>query len=93
MRPFMGDWGFFDVVHHLASQRAPLVTISPAPAGVPLDLRDSTIALTGAGRDVLAGRADAITLSGIDEWRGGVRLLGADRSPWRWDPNRETLVS
>jgi len=89
-RPFMGDLGLFDIVRHLAAARVPLVTIDP-PA--PVDLRGATIQLTGAGRDVLAGRRDAVALNGIDEWRGGVHLLGENRSPWRWDARRETLVS
>ena len=57
------------------------------------DLRGHTVSMTDAGRGVLAGRDDAVALNGIDEWRGGVHLVGADRSPWRWNPERETLVS
>jgi uncharacterized protein DUF1835 len=90
-RPFMGDWGLFDVVRDLASPRAPLVTITPPTDAV--DLRGHTIALTQTGAEVLDGQRDAVAIRGIDEWRGGVHLVGADRSPWRWDPARETLVS
>jgi hypothetical protein len=82
-RPFMGDLGHLDLVRALASARVPLVGITP-----PL-----TVSITDAGRRVLAGRDDAVALNGIDEWRGGVHLVGADRSPWRWNPDRETLVS
>ncbi|OLE83725.1 MAG: hypothetical protein AUF76_05655 [Acidobacteria bacterium 13_1_20CM_2_65_9] len=91
-RPFMGDGGFFDIVHQLARARVPLVTIVPRDAGQGAandserDLRAHTIALTDAGRDVL---------NGLDVWRGGVHLVAAggdDRSPWRWDARRETLV-
>ena len=97
-RPFMGDSGFFQVIERLASARVPLVTIAPpslryTDGGDVLDLRAHAVAITEAGCDVLAGRADAVALNGIDEWRGGVRLGGRDRSPWRWDPARETLVS
>jgi len=82
-RPFMGDLGHFDIVRALASARVPLVGITPP----------RTVSITDAGRRVLAGRDDAVTLNGIDEWRGGVHLVGADRSPWRWHRDRETLVS
>jgi len=82
-RPFMGDLGHFDIVRALASARVPLVGITPP----------HTVSITDAGRRVLAGRDDAVALNGIDEWRGGVHLVGADRSPWRWNPDRETLVS
>jgi uncharacterized protein DUF1835 len=99
-RPFMGDWSFFDILRQLAEARVPLVTIAPPGAGehVPAnpaqDLRAHTIAITDAGRDVLAGRKDAVALNGIDVWRGGVHLVASDdeRSPWRWDAGRETLV-
>jgi len=90
-RPFMGDLGHFDIVRALASARVPLVTVEPMPAAP--DLRGHTVSITDAGRGVLAGRDDAVALNGIDEWRGGVHLVGADRSPWRWNPERETLVS
>jgi hypothetical protein len=89
--PFMGDWSFFTVVRTLAHARVPLVTI--APEGAPLDLRGHEVASTAAGRDVLAGRRDAVALNGIDEWKGGVHLTGANGSLWRWDAARETLVS
>jgi hypothetical protein len=90
-RPFMGDLGHFDIVRGLASARVPLTAIEPAPPAN--DLRGHTVSITDAGRRVLAGRDDAVALNGIDEWRGGVHLVGADRSPWRWNPDRETLVS
>lgn len=90
-RPFIGDSGLFDIVHRLAAARVPLVAIDPPT--LPVDLRVAAIRLTAAGRDVLAGRSDAVVLNGIDEWRGGVHLFGQDRSPWRWDAERETLVS
>jgi len=99
-RPFMGDWGFFDILRQLARARVPLVTIAPREAGQNAatnpehDLREHTIAITNAGRDVLAGRKDAVALNGLDVWRGGVHLVASrdGRSPWRWDAGRETLV-
>jgi hypothetical protein len=90
-QPFMGDWGLFDDVKALADARTPLVTIDPDDRA--RDLRRHRVAITDAGRDVLAGRRDAVMLNGIDRWRGGVHLIAAgDRSPWRWDALRETLV-
>jgi len=90
-RPFMGDLGHFDIVRALASARVPLLTVVPEPSAQ--DLRGHEVSITDAGRRVLAGRDDAVALNGIDEWRGGVHLVGADRSPWRWSPDRKTLVS
>jgi hypothetical protein len=90
-RPFMGDWSLFGVVRALARSRHPLARVLPDDDAI--DLRGHAVAITDVGREVLAGRADAVTLNGIDEWRGGVRLFGSDRSPWRWNAALETLVS
>lgn len=54
-------------------------------------LRQSTVALTEAGRKVLDGEEDWIALNGIDEWYGGVHLQGRS-IPWRWDASQNTLV-
>ena len=90
--PFIGDSTFFDALRRrLLAGRRPLVQISPAAAAD--DLRGHRIALTADGRELLARRLDAVAHNGIDEWRGGVHLLGANSSPWRWDAARETLVS
>jgi len=89
-RPFIGDWGFFDMMKDLADARVPLITIDPDDR--PRDLLDHRIGITESGREVLAGRRDAVALNGINLWRGGVHLIGDDRSPWRWDHRRETLV-
>jgi hypothetical protein len=89
--PFMGDLQFFDILRRLASCREPLLTIDAVSDAD--DLRLGRVALTGAGRDVIAGRSDHIRLNGIDVWRGGVHLAGSNASPWRWDAVAETLVS
>ena len=63
---FMGDLTFWGIAGRLATGPSPLITIGAS-------MRDS-VAVTDAGRDVLAGRADYIALSGIDRWLGGVHL-------------------
>ena len=90
-RPFLGDSVFFGTLRALASARVPLVTISGGSEA--LDLRSHVMAITDAGREVLAGRSDHIALDGIDRWRGGVHLTGRDTALWRWDARSETLVS
>jgi hypothetical protein len=49
------------------------------------------LAITQAGRAVLAGEADVVKLNGIDRWLGGVHLIGAEAA-WRWDTRRLALV-
>jgi hypothetical protein len=90
-RPFMGDSTFFDTLRALASARTPLLTIDALDDRV--DPRRNRIAITNAGRDVIADRSDRVALNGIAMWRGGVHLEGEDSSPFRWDARRETLVS
>ena len=90
-RPFLGDTIFFEMLRALGSTRVPLVSLSSSAQEV--DLQSCLVAITDAGRAVAAGRSDHVALNGIDLWRGGVHLVGADSSPWRWDAGGETLVS
>ena len=48
------------------------------------------LTLTEAGRSVLAGETDRVSLNGIDRWWAGTRLIGRD--VWRYDRNTEGLV-
>jgi hypothetical protein len=52
----------------------------------------SKIAVTDTGRSVPGGKADHITLNGIDRWIGGVHLLG-HWVRWRWDERIRKIVS
>ena len=49
------------------------------------------IAVTDAGREVLAGKRDRVAAAGIDTWRGGVRLSGRG-AVWRWDQAERRAV-
>jgi hypothetical protein len=89
--PFMGDWGFYSILRRLAAARTPLLSIHDLTDDV--DIRSLNVTITEAGRDVIEGKEDGVVLNGIDRWLGGVHLIGHDRSPWRWDGWRETLVS
>lgn len=87
--PFMGDSTFWRIVRGLGRGAAPLLSITPASASG-AELPGDTVALTQAGREVLAGRRDRIALLGIDRWLGGVHLEGRS-VPWRWDPQLARL--
>ena len=63
---FMGDLTFWGIAERLASGASPVIAVGAT-------MRDG-VGLTEVGRDVLAGRADAIALNGIDRWVGGVHL-------------------
>jgi hypothetical protein len=65
----------------------PLVALS----GDPYNMRDCKVAITEAGELVLAGRANAIELNGIDDWVLGVHL--DSRQGAVWYRKEGTLVS
>ena len=79
-RIFMGDLGFWGLVHRIATGPQPLIAVVP-PIGAAVSGRE-LVALTDAGRRVLAGEADAVAINGIDRWIGGVHLTPA--KCWRW---------
>jgi hypothetical protein len=88
-RVFMGDGTFHHRLRALAAGATPLVRLEVDSMEGP-DLPAGAAHITEAGRDVLAGRADWVRLSGFDRWLGGVHLQatsGGDVA-WRWDRAR-----
>jgi Domain of unknown function (DUF1835) len=84
-RPFLGDTWCYDRMTVLAEAPTPLLE-----AAKPVD-RDTALRLTDAGRRVLDGEADHVTLNGIDRWIGGVHLTGR-AVRWRWNDATEAIV-
>ena len=77
--PFLGDTIAFDRLDELR-------------AGAAARHGGGGLALTAAGADVLAGRADRVALIGFDRWLGGMHLRAGD-GLWRWDAERGALVA
>jgi hypothetical protein len=91
---WMGDWSFASLVDALASGATPLLAYedgAPVAEDDPEGTMERRAAITEAGREVLAGRADAVWMNGIDRWIGGVHLSGRE-IPWRWDADEECIV-
>jgi len=86
---FIGDSSFLHRLHALAAEPRPLLRLT---MGSPRWFDGGRAELTDDGRAVLDARADAVALHGIDAWVGGVRLVGHS-VPWRWDIERERVVS
>ena len=86
-RPYLGDTWAFAAIERLARAEVALVA-----AGAATIDRHTAVALTEAGRRVLDGAADHVSLNGIDRWIGGVHLVGRD-VPWRWDEGVEAIVA
>lgn len=87
---YLGDASFALVLRRLARGPRPLLVMDalgpPAVSAPEAEHRTfwrQTVALTEAGRDVLAGRADRVACVGLDRWLGGTHLMPA--SGWRWD--------
>lgn len=76
----VGDLYLFSRLGRLADSELahPLVTIS----GNPYSIRNCEVALTEAGESVLARRANAVELNGIDDWILGVHLDSRQESVW-----------
>jgi len=93
-RVFMGDTTFWRRVMDLAAGATPLVTVDVEPPGERV-LPVGTVAITEAGRAVLAGASDWVRLNGFDRWLGGVHLSTAPGAEvaWRYDRNARALVN
>jgi hypothetical protein len=94
---FLADAVFAWYIEALSGLRAPLV--QAAGGGRLRRAREadgvgafwnSCVALTEVGEAVLAGRADRVSVSGIDRWLGGIHLQG-QQVRWRWDGGAQRL--
>ncbi|MEQ8333894.1 DUF1835 domain-containing protein [Nisaea sp.] len=87
--PFLGDLMFWHILQDLARGTHPAVTVDPATAEQPWPKRVYT--LTDAGRQVLAGALDYLSIAGAPRWVGGVEIRPCAPS-WRWDEGRDTVT-
>jgi len=88
---YLGDSSFAAYLARMSAGPAPLLLASDGSrvTVAPHDDRNwwrQPLALTDAGRRVLAGEADHVALNGVERWLGGVRLDA--HAPWRWDGSR-----
>jgi DNA-binding transcriptional MerR regulator len=95
--PFAGDAWAWRVLAELGSGETALLECAdgaPIPAPPPLGdgrrFAAAELALTDAGRAVLAGTADRVELLGIDRWLGGTHLH--DGHVPRWDASAGRVV-
>jgi hypothetical protein len=96
--PYMGDTPLWWHLKRLSEGSHPLVMrtdggrfLMPNEAQGPEQFPAQHIALTDAGRAILAGQADQLALNGIDRWLGGVHLHAGDPL-WRWQTQAQRLV-
>ena len=82
-----GDSEFLRALRQLAGCAVPMITMT---GDSPLK---TVFAVTPAGRNVLEGQVDFLTLNGSDEgfWLGGAHLTR--ERMWRWDGDRQQIVA
>ena len=79
---YVTDTSLDDLVEALSNTSPPL-----------LARRADGASITAAGRAVLRGEQDRISLCGVEErWLGGVQLRN-DATVWRWDDARQRITS
>lgn len=88
-RPFLGDWSYWQVLIKLSKGPCPAISLS-TPSVHPPNWA-SKVDLTPFGEALLNQEADFVRENGVDQWHGGVHLLG-HTIRWRWDRGQKTLV-
>jgi hypothetical protein len=88
---YITDSSLAALVETLSDIAPPLVAIDPGAAGSHGRLLYGTVTLTDAGRTVLAGQRDRVTMCGIDRWLGGVHLHSGT-AIWRWDDEQQRMT-
>ncbi len=86
---FITDGSIRSLVETL-SRTTPALLTYDAGASTAGQVLHGAVAITNAGRDVIAGRLDRIAACGLDRWYGGVHLQG-NGPMWRWDDQAERI--
>ncbi|MBO6560317.1 MAG: DUF1835 domain-containing protein [Nisaea sp.] len=87
--PFLGDLMFWHVLTELAKSTDPVILMDPESAGQPWPKR--VFSLRDAGRRVLAGEEDYVSIQRGVRWVGGVEIRPG-RSAWRWDEEKGEVL-
>jgi hypothetical protein len=93
---FMGDSPFAQHISGLVRSNQPLLRTLEGERLESIEfLKTETqfvrLEITDAGQRVLDGKADRVTLCGIDRWLGGVQLAGYG-PVWRWNDTNRTVT-
>ena len=85
---YMTDLSLAAIADTFARATPPLLTLDLAA-----DRRviRGSVTLTDAGRSIVSGTLDRVTVCGIDKWLGGVHLQSGG-TVWRWDPTEQRII-
>jgi len=89
-----GDAQFYLEMKRLGDAPTPALTFTNAGNQVvtdPAQMLLTSFEITEFGKAVLAGEEDFVRRNGIDQWLGGVHLVGREAS-WRWDEQAQELL-
>jgi hypothetical protein len=94
---FLGDTVFAEYLAALSKGDEPLVLFEngeqiQTPSPTDRTFWDREVQLTENGRLVLEGKADRVSLCGIDRWYGGVHIFG-HQAQFRWDAANKRLAA
>lgn len=89
----VGDTLLFDMLREFVGAADPLVEFAEPFRGNVNNsqFNGAVLKLSDLGKRVLAGKADHVSINGIDRWIGGVHLRGKDIR-WRWDQASKRIV-
>ena len=87
-RVFMGDASFWAILNELIESKPPLIQSSTGTLSFPLT-SGTTVTITAAGEEVLAGKLNWLDCVELDRWIGGVHLTPDDI--WCWDSATASL--
>lgn len=90
----VGDLRLFDMLRELVRTPHPLLEFAePFHRNIKTwQFNAGVLKLTELGKQVLVGKADHVSINGIDRWIGGVHLRGKDVR-WRWDQAAKRVVA
>ncbi|HET9408252.1 MAG TPA: hypothetical protein VFO39_13510 [Candidatus Sulfotelmatobacter sp.] len=93
-RETVGDILLFDMLREFVRAPRPLLEFAEPFRGNMNNwqFNAAVLKLTELGKRVLVGKADHVSIKGIDRWIGGVHLQGRD-VPWRWDQAGKRIVA
>jgi hypothetical protein len=90
----LGDAQFWIALRWMIDAPEPLLRVSNGEGAnsklSPEKIHESAFDITTIGESVLKGEADFVELNGVDQWLGGVHLVGQS-NVWRWDEQNQRL--
>lgn len=90
--PFMGDSGYWAVLHGLANNRNPALKIEER-GDMPKEWnRHWQVELLPFGENLLRNKADWLKANAVARWVGGVRIDSRQVTNWRFDNDGGTVL-